>query len=150
MPRLSQIEEMIRPVVESKGAFIVDIVLRGEGNAKILEIFADTNEGITTSMCAEISRELTQNLDLDTLFHGRYYLVVSSPGTDRPLKYARQYLKNVGRNIVVKYHDSKDVRQLNGELVEVGDQDIVLRVNDHNDVRIGFSSIIESRVTTAW
>jgi ribosome maturation factor RimP len=150
MLKLSQIEEMIRPAVESKGAFVVDVAVRTEGSAKTLEVFADTNEGITTSLCAEISREISQNPDLDKLFHGRYYLVVSSPGLDRPLKHDRQYQRNVGRNIVVQYRESENVRRLEGELVAVGDHDIIVHAQNDSEHRIAFSSIIETRVTTAW
>ena len=32
-----------------------------------------------------------------------YLLEVSSPGIDRPLKFPRQFIKNIGRNIIVRY-----------------------------------------------
>ena len=150
MPTVSQIEEMVRPVVESKGAYVVGVVIRNEGRDKILEVFADTDEGITTSLCAEISHELSHSLDLDGLFHNKYYLIVSSPGIDRPLKYVRQYSKNIGRNVRVKYRNNQGIDTLEGELVEANEQSIALRVEDNVVRRIEFPAIVETRVNAAW
>ena len=54
-----------------------------------------------------------------------YVLEVSSPGLDFPLSSKRQYLKNIGRKLKVSLQDGKE---LEGELLAVGDAEIRLKV----------------------
>ncbi len=53
----------------------------------------------------------------------KYLLEVSSPGIDRPLKFPRQYVKNVGRNLQVTL---KDKTQQSGAIKSADEQQVVL------------------------
>ena len=150
MPSISQIEEMIVPVIEAKGAFLVDVSMRNDRDGKLLEIFIDTDEGITTSQCADISRELSALSELDDIFRQRYHLVVSSPGVDRPLKYTRQYRKNIGRTVKIKYQGESGTALLEGELVEADEQGIDVRTGNGEIRSVTYPSIIETRVIAVW
>lgn len=151
MSLLEQIERIARPIVESKGAFLVDIAVRGQESTKVLEVFVDTDTGVTTDLCAEISREISTGLEATDLLQRRYHLVVSSPGLDRPLRFERQYQKNIGRRLSVRYRDEQhQTQRLDGELLSVSPENVVLRV-DADDLRsIPFGSIIEAKVKTPW
>lgn len=85
-----------------KDCFTVDIELK-RGN--ILNVFLDADSGIDFDKCRIISRYLEQMLDESLILGEEYTLEVSSPGLSRPLKFLRQYAKNVGRNIDVKLAD---------------------------------------------
>ena len=143
-----QIEEISRPVVESMGAFIVDINIRGNLNSQVLEIYVDTDTGITIDACGEISRKISLAFDTANVIPHRYHLIVSSPGIDRSLKLMRQYRKNVGRKILV--HSSQQVEKILGELVEVGETGIMLRDDERNIRTIPFDSIVSAFVQTMW
>lgn len=67
-----------------------------------LEIFIDTDEGVTLGECQQISRLIQSDLDLSGLAPENYMLDVSSPGLERPLKLRRQYVKNVGKVLLVE------------------------------------------------
>ena len=82
-----------------KDCFTVDIELK-RGN--ILNVFLDADSGIDFDKCRIISRYLEQMLDESLILGEEYTLEVSSPGLSRPLKFLRQYAKNVGRNVDVK------------------------------------------------
>ena len=135
-----QIEEISRPVVESTGAFIVDVNIRGNLSGKVIEIYVDTDAGITIDACSEISRKVSLAFDTANVIPHRYHLIVSSPGIDRSLKLIRQYRKNVGRKMLV--HSSLQVEKILGELVEVTETDIMLRDDENNIRTIPFDSIV--------
>ena len=145
-----KIEELARTIIDSKGGFLVDVVIRGENNGKVVEVFVDTDRGITTDVCAEISRELSAVLDAADIIHGRYHLVVSSPGIDRPLKFPRQYLHHVGRVFIVKYNTRGQSQKIEGELVHVRADGIELRLKDSSVAKYVFDEIIEAHVKLPW
>ncbi|MEM9258919.1 MAG: ribosome maturation factor [Bacteroidota bacterium] len=77
--------------------FVVDV---NHSNTK-LDVFVDSDSGMTFRKCQRISRFLEAYLDEAQPLGERYTLNVSSPGVDRPLKFQRQYVKNVGRTLEV-------------------------------------------------
>ena len=61
----------------------------------------DSDSRLPLEKCQRISRHLEAYLDEEQPLGESYVLEVSSPGVDRPLKFARQYVKNVGRTLEV-------------------------------------------------
>lgn len=98
------VEQKIREILEEKfssedfkDCFVVDVFLLKNR----LEIYADSDSGMTFEKCKKISRYLESYLDEQDLIKDAYTLEVSSPGIDTPLKFARQYQKNIGRLIEI-------------------------------------------------
>ncbi|MGA2623669.1 MAG: ribosome maturation factor [Bacteroidota bacterium] len=144
------IGDLARPIVEARGAILVDVSVRGGRGRKVVEVFVDTDEGTTTGLCAEISRDLSSALDQANIVQGRYDLVVSSPGIDRPLRFARQYPRNVGRTLVVKFRKDDRVEKVEGELIEVRPDGFVLQMKSNGPRNFLFDEIVEARVKPAW
>jgi ribosome maturation factor RimP len=94
---LQKIEEIAVPIIDRHGAFLTELVLRGELRSKVLEVYVDTDAGITIDVCTAISRELSEALDAQEIILGAYRLDVSSPDLGRPIHVLRQYVKNIGR-----------------------------------------------------
>jgi ribosome maturation factor RimP len=102
--------EQISQLLEEKYAtdeifadcFTVDIELKA---GQKLNIFADSDSGMTFEKCQKLSRYLEQHIDAHGWLGEKYVLEVSSPGITRPLKFLRQYLKNVGRQVEVTLLD---------------------------------------------
>lgn len=106
--------------------YLVETLFRNVNGAGYLEVFIDTDRGVTVEECARLSRKLTDDIDakpeLQDLLPSDLRLEVSSPGLSRPLKLARQYRKNVGRLLRVKYRDSENApRTVTGRLTRVSD-----------------------------
>jgi ribosome maturation factor RimP len=132
----------IASLIEAKNAFLVEIALRGEGNSRILEVFVDTDSGITIDACAELNKEITATLSRENLIHGLQRVDVSSPGLDRPLRLYRQYRKNIGRDINVTFcEEDGQERTVTGELVEAKDDGITVKLNDRQLREIRFIAI---------
>lgn len=99
--------------------FVVDVTQ----SATRLEVFVDSDSAMTFRKCQRISRFLEAWLDEEQPLGEKYTLNVSSPGVDRPLKFHRQYVKNLGRTLDVTTTEGEKYK---GELKAVEDDHIVL------------------------
>jgi ribosome maturation factor RimP len=144
------VEEALKPVVEARGAFLVGRAERRERGRRIIQLFVDTDEGISVGQCADLSRELGAKLDGLNAVNEPYELEVSSPGIDRPLTLLRQYRKNVGRTFAVKYWQDAERRTLKGTLSAVADDRLTFVGENGEPTTIEFSKIIESIEELPW
>lgn len=124
-----------------------------------IEVYLDSDTGITLEKCTRISRYLECYLDETGWAGSSYVLEVSSPGVSRPLTLPRQYPKHVGRWLAVQLARGERVE---GKLLEVSAQGLVLEVEVPQDqqkndkkkkarmikkaCRISFAEINEARV----
>ena len=129
-------------VAGRNNAFVVDIALRGDRGSALIQVFVETDKGVTVDECAKISRELVQTLDDKNVISGRYRLEVSSPGLDRPFTSFKQYTRNVGRQLrIVKISNGI---QVSGRLQAASDLSIELQTPDGQSLVIPISEIQEA------
>lgn len=88
-----------------------------------LEVFIDSDFGVTFDKCHKVSRYLESIIDEQGWLGEKYVLEVSSPGIGRPLKLPRQYLRNIGRTLEITLADGQ---RKEGILAEAHDTHIVL------------------------
>jgi len=122
------IEEALRKLLETKfeepdfeDCFIYEISFNVANNK--LVAYIDSDSYLDFKKCQKISRYLEGHIDEEGWLGEKYTLEVSSPGLDKPLKYKRQYIKNIGRTINVKTNTDE---VFNGELTSVREEDIVI------------------------
>ena len=84
-------------------------------NNKII-ITLDGDSGVNLQDCITISRAVEQELDKEEL---DFSLEVASAGVSRPLKFVRQYKKNIGRKLKVKTISNEEIEAL---LTDADDQ----------------------------
>ena len=82
--------------------FIVEIELK---SGQRLLVFLDSDSGMSFEKCQKLSRYLEGFIDEKGWLGPKYVLEVSSPGISRPLKFLRQYQKNIGRTVTVTLLD---------------------------------------------
>ncbi len=146
-----EISTTVAPILDRRGAFLLDVNVRFERRARIIQVFADTDDGITINECAEISRELSRELDAgDRLGPAPYQLEVSSPGIDRPLKLLRQYHKNIGRRFHVKFKSGTEPATMTATMVSVVDDQITFQEENGEPISLSFDQIIESQEELPW
>lgn len=150
MSTIDRIRPIAEAVVVSQGAYLVDVVIRGEQKRTYLEIYCDTDAGMTTELCSEISREISRALDGQDIFRDRYYLVVSSPGVDRPLKFPRQYPRNIGRTLTIRYRGEEGTETVKGVLTEATAERLGLLCEPDETRVIPWDRVLEGRVHSAW
>ncbi|MBC8153785.1 MAG: ribosome maturation factor RimP [Bacteroidetes bacterium] len=128
----NRITELLQPYLNEGQFYVVDVQVVGNpgdgqstGRMKV-SILLDSDVGITIEECASISRRLGATLDEADIFGGAAFtLEVSSPGVDQPLRFRRQYVRNVGRQLAVTLLSGV---ALTGRLESVADEAIVLDV----------------------
>lgn len=117
------VKELAERHLKDDSFFIVDVISKGvTGKTKIL-VLIDRDQGVNIDDCAELSRNLAADIELEDIIDVAYILEVSSPGLDHPLSSVRQYKKNVGRRLRLILAAGT---QLEGSLISVSDTSIVL------------------------
>ncbi len=97
---IERVREIAAQVGASGGAEVVEVDMRGSGNARRLRVFIDKPGGVTHEDCANFSRELSTILDVeDVVPGGSYVLEVSSPGLDRKLSRPADFERFTGSRI---------------------------------------------------
>jgi ribosome maturation factor RimP len=121
------VEELVTPILTENGLELVDIEYVKEGKNWFLRIYIDKDNGIDIEECGLVSERLSEKLDaLDPIPHN-YFLEVSSPGAERPLKKEKDYQRAVGKNVFIKTYEPIDgekafegvLTDYNGETVTV-------------------------------
>ena len=94
----TKIEGWLVPFLEERNLFLVELKVQGK---KKIEVFADSDTGISINECAEISKFLGGLLDEADIMSDNYTLDVSSPGMSNPLRVPRQYKRRIGRTLEI-------------------------------------------------
>lgn len=125
------VQDIVVPIVEKDHFQLVDLEYVKEGKNWFLRVFVDKPGGIDIEECALISEQLSEQLDLldpDPIPHA-YFLEVSSPGAERPLKTDEALEQAVGEYIHVSLYQNVDgEKQYQGILESITADDIVLLV----------------------
>ncbi len=119
-----EIEHLVEERIQEldNGLYVVEMTI---SSTNVIRIEIDKiNGGVTVADCVSVSRNVEHNLDREK---ADFELHVSSAGLDKPFRHVNQYIKNVGRTINVV---TKDGRTIEGEIVKVGDEKIILSAEE--------------------
>lgn len=122
-----EIMELAAPVVEALNYELVDVEFVKEGANWYLRIYIDKPGGISIDDCQAVSEQISDILDEKDPIEQSYYLEVSSPGLERPLKTERDFIKYKGELVEVKVYQPIDGKKIfEGELVGLIDNKIII------------------------
>ena len=132
MAKETELNNLIRPVVESLDFIFWGLEYLAGGKHITLRIFIDSAEGISVDQCAEVSRQVSAVLDVEDPITQEYTLEVSSPGMDRLLFTIEQFQQYANHIIDVRLRLPYDGRRkFKGQLLGIEDQDIVMAIDEH-------------------
>lgn len=137
-----KILELVNQALEGTDKYLVNLKITPDNR---IYVDIDGDNGITVEDCINLSRAIESQLDRD---EEDFALDVSSAGADQPLKLKRQYTKNIGREVEALATDG--VKTI-GTLVEVGDEEFVVRVagtkrQPSHDERLRYTDMKSVRV----
>ncbi len=89
---------MVQPVVAGMGYELID--LQASNGGRLLRLFIDKPGGIRVEDCVAVSRQLTRVFEVEGVDYER--LEVSSPGLDRPLRKAADFVRFAGAKAEVR------------------------------------------------
>ena len=118
---------VVEELVEKPSVFLIDLII--SDNFKI-SITLDDDNGVVLQDCIDISRAIENKLDRE---EQDFSLEVASVGVGSPLKFVRQYIKNVGRTLIVKLA----TETIEAELVEANDNFIILSWKAREPKKVG-------------
>lgn len=114
----TMIENMIKEPIENMGYKLFDVDYVKEGKEFFLRVYVDKEEGIDVEECADISEVVSVILDEHNPIEHEYYLEVSSPGIERPLKNKNDLVGAIGSFINVRlYEKIDDTKEFEGTLL---------------------------------
>ncbi len=131
-----RLHELIDPVVESFGLDLWGFTIGQAGHRRVLKIYVDSPNGVNIDQCAQVSRHVGLNIEVEDAIPGAYTLEVSSPGLERVFFSPLQMHAYIGREIDVKLHEALNERKsFHGTITSAADDSFTL---DENGERIEF------------
>jgi len=137
-----KVESAIEGSVVSLGLELEYTELVKEGGNNIYRVVVDKLEGkVSIDDCEALSRAIEETVDKYINIKDGYVLEVSSAGLERKLVNLKLYKKYIGYEVRLKlYKKILDCKELEGKLVDVKDNIIVLNVSG-NDTEIDIKDI---------
>ncbi len=101
--RTDQVKALISPIVDDLGLELIELVLRNEQEGLTLRVVIYRQEGVNIDLCAQVSREISRLFEVEDPIASAYKLEVSSPGLTRPLTTSRDFMRNRGKKVKIKF-----------------------------------------------
>ena len=140
------VADLIEPTLEGNGIELVDVEYKKTGKTWVLRVFIYKNQGVTVYDCQELSREIEDLIEIHELIDGHYVLEVSSPGLDRPLKKAADFLRNKGKRIQVKtYSPINNKKENAGTVIDFVNGTLFLE-DKKNILKISLTEIAQAKL----
>lgn len=146
------VTELVTPILDAQQFELVEVEFVKEGKSWFLRVFIDKEGGIDIEECAFVSEKLSEKLDQmepDPIPQA-YFLEVSSPGAERPLKKEQDYQNALGQYIHVSLYQNVDgEKQYEGFLKELSDTELTLTVKIKTrtkDITFARSNIAKARL----
>ena len=143
MATTERVAALVEPVIEAKGAELYDVELTGA----TLRVLVERDGGIPLDVLEDISRDVSSVLDDDDpMPDQRWYLEVSSPGLERPLRTPRHFRAAVGDTVKVKTHGRVDgERRVEGTLEDADDEGFTVAGR-----RLTYDQVERARTVFEW
>ncbi|KAA0966479.1 ribosome maturation factor RimP [Sporosarcina sp. ANT_H38] len=118
-------EEVVKiaiPIIEELELELVDVEFVKEGRDWFLRVYIDTPNGsIDIDQCSQVSEKLSEELDRTDPIPQNYFLEVSSPGAERPLKKEEDFQKAIGQFVFIKTYEAiNGMKEFEGYLLAYG------------------------------
>ena len=146
------VTELVKPILAEHNFYLYDMEFVKEGKSWYLRVYIDKDGGITLNDCAAVSDQLSEaldNVEPDPIPQA-YFLEVSSPGAERPLRNEEDYQRAVNDYIHVSlYQQINGKKVYEGTLTKLTDKEMTLDYLDktrHRQVSIDRSKVAQARL----
>jgi ribosome maturation factor RimP len=138
------------PVLKGLGFELIEIEFAPGPGGGTLRIYIDkppeAEQGIDVEDCAAASHVLSELLDAEDPFPGRYSLEVSSPGTDRVLRTPEHFARFVDNRVKVELLAPRDGRKRYTGMLRRTDGESIEMDVDNFSVSIRLAEISRARL----
>jgi ribosome maturation factor RimP len=124
----SIVEALLQPFMEEHGFELVDVEYLKEGSNWFLRVYVDKEQGIDIDDCGRVSEFLSEKLDENDPIPTAYFLEVSSPGAERPLKKPGDYHKSIDKQVFVTTYEPVDgLKEFEGKLLSYDGETLTIQ-----------------------
>ncbi|UQS81584.1 ribosome maturation factor RimP [Bombilactobacillus folatiphilus] len=126
-----KVTQLVQPILHGHDFYLVDLEYVKEAGSWYLRLYIDKPGGIDIEECAVVSQELSDQLDVQDpeVIPNAYFLEVSSPGAERPLKTQQDLQAAVNQYIHVSlYQKLEGNKVFEGTLLAYDDDQLTLEI----------------------
>ncbi len=144
---VSQVWQLAEPLCLDEGMELVHVEYQREQAGRVLRLYLDKPGGVTLDDCINISRQLSDILDVGLETDVSYRMEVSSPGMQRPLSKISDFERFKGSQAKVRTaRPIKRQKNFIGTLDGVNEEAIQLKI-DSQPIVIPFTDIVKAHLT---
>ncbi|MFF2457513.1 ribosome maturation factor RimP [Peribacillus simplex] len=148
------VEELAIPILEELQLELVEVEYVKEGKSWFLRVYIDKETGVDIDDCGNVSEKLSEKLDEVDPIPQNYFLEVSSPGAERPLKKEKDFLNAIGKNVYIKtYEPILDEKEFEGILTGFDGEEVTLEVRiktRKKTIVIPFEKVAKARLAITF
>lgn len=134
---LKDLRQMAQAIANELEFELVDLEYIKEFGNYFLRVYIDKIGGVSTEDCEKMSKILSSQLDEKDPIEESYYLEVSSPGLDRPLKTDKDLKRNLEKDVEIKLYKPLDnKKKYEGKLVDYNENDIIIQNNQGDKITL--------------
>ncbi|MCF8000891.1 MAG: ribosome maturation factor RimP [Halanaerobiales bacterium] len=150
MSVVDKLRDLIEPIVKVNNLDFVDIEYIKEGDNWILRVFVENPEGeLTIDHLSNLSRLISRKLDEEDPIDKSYFLEVSSPGVERPLRKIKDYERFAGEEIKIStYRKINDTKEFIGKLIGIDENKVItIKLRDTDEeMEIDYSDVAKANL----
>ncbi|MEM1503352.1 ribosome maturation factor RimP [Domibacillus sp. 8LH] len=153
---IETVEQIAVPIIEELNLELVETEYVKEGKNWFLRLYIDKENGVDIEECAAVSERLSEKLDAldpDPIPHN-YFLEVSSPGAERPLKKEQDFERAVGRHVNIKLYEPIDgEKTFEGTLLSFADGELTVEYmvkTRKKQVTVPLSKVAKARLAVTF
>lgn len=149
---IETVTELVTPILDERHFELYDVEFVKEGQSWYLRVYIDKPAGISIEDCVQVSDILSEKLDeIDPdPIPQAYFLEVSSPGAERPLKKQQDYERAIGKYVNVSlYQQIEGAKVFEGTLEKLTETELTLDYLDkthHKQIIIPRNKIAKARL----
>jgi len=145
-PVYQLVTDLVEPTLKGSDIELVDVEYKKTGKTWSLRVFIDKNQGVTVNDCQRLSREIEDLIAIHELIADHYVLEVSSPGLDRPLKKETDFIRNKGKQVLVKTYLPINSSKTNTGTIKDFSNDTLFLENEKKTFEISLSNIAQAKL----
>jgi ribosome maturation factor RimP len=146
----SIVENFAASYLEENKLELVDVEYVKEGSNWFLRVYVDKEGGIDIDDCGRVSEFVSGKLDELDPIEEAYFLEVSSPGAERPLKKAEDVAKAVGKHVfLTTYEQINGAKEFEGRLDEFDGTTLIVTIGRRKQA-IPYDKVASARLAIVF
>ena len=142
---VEKITKIVNPFIEEMNLSLVDVEYVQDGGYWYVRVFIENLNGdLNIEDCSKLSSKIEDKVE--GIIEYKFFLEVSSPGLERPLKKIEDYDRFIGEKINLHLkHKLDDKKQFKAIIKEVNGDNIIFLI-DKKEIEIKFNEIRKANI----